>query len=270
MTHSEHVRLNGKVFLYRQKAPFVKSGHSVLGALEYDQAEDKVRCHECGDWFAHVGHHAAIAHGLSAREYKLRHGLGVKAALCGEGIRAASARAFKTKVGMLKHMGDAAARKRADTVRRRRKAAHQQIPRGFHETRNERRKCSAQLNSDILLLAKRLGRAPTQKELSDHGISGSSVRLVCGMSVSEVIRRAGLQPNRSGQTLQSYSDKFLLETLRDLRVMLGRTPFTSDLTRYSLPSQQTYANHFGSWTKALVAAGLNPTRMPTSQRSLVA
>lgn len=34
-----------------------------------------IRCHECGRWFKSLGHHIAKAHGLSAHEYRERHGI---------------------------------------------------------------------------------------------------------------------------------------------------------------------------------------------------
>jgi hypothetical protein len=85
MTHAEQVLIRGKVFLYKQKAPFVPSGKSVLGALEYDEATDRVRCHECGEWFGSVGQHARRAHMLSPKDYNARHGLRLGASLCAIG-----------------------------------------------------------------------------------------------------------------------------------------------------------------------------------------
>ena len=37
------VLFNDKVFLYKQKAPFVPSGMSIQGGLEWDPEQDKIR-----------------------------------------------------------------------------------------------------------------------------------------------------------------------------------------------------------------------------------
>ncbi len=58
-----------------------------------------------------------------------------------------------------------------------------------------------------------------------------------------------------------YTNKFLLRVLRDLADELGRTPtYRELLNRRGLPSPSIYHKRFGSWNKALEAAGLEPKR----------
>jgi hypothetical protein len=44
----ESVIIRGHVFPRAEKEPFVASGESLLGALEYNQETDQTKCHECG------------------------------------------------------------------------------------------------------------------------------------------------------------------------------------------------------------------------------
>lgn len=49
------------------------SGLGSYGLLDDDG--QTVACHECGHRARSLGNHIRVAHGMSAREYKLRHGL---------------------------------------------------------------------------------------------------------------------------------------------------------------------------------------------------
>ncbi len=49
------------------------SGHGRYGIV--DRTEDAALCHECGQWFESVGAHLRRGHGMTAAEYRARHGL---------------------------------------------------------------------------------------------------------------------------------------------------------------------------------------------------
>src|SRR5438552_814235 len=96
--HSPHVLVDGSVYLYRDKAPFIPAGRSVLGALEYNQADDTLKCHECGVFTGMLGRHAAIRHKIPARQYKRKFGLNQSTALVSETVRTRLAEAAKMRV----------------------------------------------------------------------------------------------------------------------------------------------------------------------------
>ncbi|WP_300265518.1 hypothetical protein [Microbacterium sp.] len=60
-------------------------GHGRYGMLEAD--DGKLRCHECGEWRAHLATHARLAHDITAAEYRERHGLGATTRLVGTAVR---------------------------------------------------------------------------------------------------------------------------------------------------------------------------------------
>lgn len=56
----------------------------------------------------------------------------------------------------------------------------------------------------------------------------------------------------------SYTDEDLIARLRDFAKKIGHTPAASELNSDpDVPGKNTYTAHFGSWKKALEAAGLD-------------
>lgn len=239
------VIIRGKVFLYKQKAPFVPSGKSVLGALEYDQDRDKVRCHECGRWFRSVAQHIFSAHGISADGYKSAHGLQRNTALVCERTRSAHIKNAAKSENLSRggFQADAVlARKSKRSVR-------------SMERRNLSGTCPAQLLQKIVQVAHRIGRTPSISELSSYGVSAASaLRLFRVSSVGDVMALAGLQPNATGR--ECYSREVLIEMLRDHWVEFKRLPARSDYRRGLLPSRGQFLRVFGGMREAYVAAGI--------------
>jgi len=257
--NDRRVILSGKVFLYRQKAPFVPSGKSVLGALEYDQTEDKVRCHECGDWFQNVGVHAAHAHGLRARDYKIRHGLLIKSALVSEGVRVSASVKSPELIAKFVAAGQSAA------TRAKLAAAERLVGRKSVEKKNESGRCHAQLLFRVQTLATRIGRTPTAVELREAGIHVSSLLVTLNVgSLSAVMSYLGLAPNPSGgpagvnpsKGRKKYTETTLIELMRDFYAKYARIPRRTDYRRGLLPNESTFAGCFGGMWKCYEAAGL--------------
>lgn len=67
---------------------------------------------------------------------------------------------------------------------------------------------------------------------------------------------------------QKYSDEYLIERLKHLGEILGRTPKCEDLIKHeNMPSRKAYSKHFGTWNNALTEAGfkLNMIRNYTKE-----
>lgn len=73
------------------------SGHGRYGVLDVDGG--RVLCHECGGWYRSVGSHVARSHGLTAREYKIRHGLPLGTALVAPDLSELHSRNATGRVG---------------------------------------------------------------------------------------------------------------------------------------------------------------------------
>jgi len=50
-------------------------GYGGYGYLDVDVDGKRVLCHECGEWFASLGRHLSVTHGISSGEYRAAHGL---------------------------------------------------------------------------------------------------------------------------------------------------------------------------------------------------
>jgi uncharacterized protein YejL (UPF0352 family) len=115
-------------------------------------------------------------------------------------------------------------------------------------------------------LAAELGRSPTGQELLDsHDLPRPGTYVHRFGNWNAALKAAGLE-TRAWRP--DYSDKQLLDILRDLAGELGRTPTTGDLlARRDLPSLTAFVGHFGSWSGALGAAGMGAaTGHPVASR----
>jgi len=73
------------------------SGYGRYGVMDRD--EDSVLCHECGERFESVGAHLKSAHGMTAREYRDRHGIPRTTPLVCERISRTHAERARGQVG---------------------------------------------------------------------------------------------------------------------------------------------------------------------------
>jgi predicted transcriptional regulator len=169
-----HVRMKrNEIFLYHTKAPFVPSGKSIRGALEYDPAADTLKCHECGEWEASLPNHIKTEHGLTARKYKKRHFLAAKTALVSEATRIAMVKSYalspKRKI-CLEKLKAARVYGVAHAAAYRQKNAPM-----WAESLNARNHCPAQLIEYYRNIAEIVGHTPTAYELDEHKAGLSSV-----------------------------------------------------------------------------------------------
>jgi ROS/MUCR transcriptional regulator protein len=77
--------------------PGSPSGHGRWGILDVDEAgSGRLVCHECGRTYIALGVHVAMAHGITVREYRLRHGLLMSASLSAPALAAVQAELART------------------------------------------------------------------------------------------------------------------------------------------------------------------------------
>lgn len=189
------VIIRGHVFDYADKEPFLRSGQSIFGAIEYDAISETVKCHECGEWRENIGNHLKFCGG-SAKEYKDRHGLCRTSGLLSPGAseRRAAISTKQHKKRVLEHRGIATptAEKKAGGWYKKFTGRTLQ----YGEQMNLRARCRAQLLFQIQLLAAKLGYTPSTNELNAAGISHKAIQVRFG-SVNQGIRQAGLEERRA-------------------------------------------------------------------------
>ncbi len=110
----------------------------------------------------------------------------------------------------------------------------------------------AEMLEALQSLAKELGRTPMMADVGGNAPGASTYTQHFG-SWNKALEAAGLEVSRR----TGMSDDEMLEKLRVLAKKLGRTPSCNDADAIkNMPGNIAYAKHFGSWNKALEAAGL--------------
>lgn len=180
-TLATHVLIGGMIFPWKNKAPYVASGRSILGGLEYNLVHDTVRCHICGKWFDTLNSHLRKDEGIELATYRATYGL-----TCAT-----------TLTGYRRIQWDGRHRVAASSPRRLRGTErHPRKKRIYTEkfTKDE-------IRARIRNLANSLDRTPTIPELR---LSGLSQYIICKtmetQTVSEVMEELSLTPNKAHST----------------------------------------------------------------------
>jgi hypothetical protein len=192
------VIIRGHVFTWAEKQPFVASGKSVLGAMEYNTADDTTKCHECGEWFRFLGSRIHRNHGIGRAEYNATHGLSRNTAISGLGLRA---KRRDVQIREAKQ-GRGTSDKRFIAGRASGKGKVKGRTFGPHpvEVQNKANRCAAQLLYQVQRLAATIGRTPGRDALVKAGINPHVLEHRFG-SVPAAMNACGLEPNQSGYTM---------------------------------------------------------------------
>lgn len=257
MKDNSKVIIGNEVLFYRQKAPFLRSGKSLEGALEYDPAQDRIRCHECGKWFTYLAPHIKQKHHITSSEYKKKHGLSARAALVGEHLRE-----LKVTRGIFYSYGpDAQERLRLarESPKQRQNLQPVQAIGWSTEKKNLRGTCHAQLLARLKTLTARLGHSPTVRELRQAGIWPYTLCTTFNVyTVNDVYSLLNMEslPESPQKSRRKHTPEILVELLRDFYVKHHRLPGHSDFNRGIIPSPETYRRAFGSLEAAYREAGV--------------
>lgn len=181
--HTEHVLIRGAVYKYAEKAPFVRSGVSICGALEYDAARDFLRCHECGEFFENLGVHISH-HEMGQDEYREKHGLNLRTPLANYRLRTIRSAACTTR----KQYEKAASHLFKKGNKSRGRLGQKKM---MLELLNARGNCKAQILEKLKEAALRLGRRPKERELVDCETNWMIVRKYFG-SMNKAMEAAGI------------------------------------------------------------------------------
>lgn len=115
-------------------------------------------------------------------------------------------------------------------------------------------------------MRERLGRIPLYADLrkpQPRWFSCSRYITVFG-SFSKALAAAGMSPLQQRWAGRRAE---MLDGLRELALVLGRTPAAREASKNKLPSYQVYAKEFGSWNAAVLAADLSVNDSPRAFRS---
>lgn len=222
-------------------------GHPVGVVLKAD--DGKLLCAWCGKTYENLGGHVTRAHKTTAAAYKREVGLLQRSALVSERLRL-----VRIADGLRNRETVRAAQNRSYSVADRRSVQPAGDANGMWspEKLNQHGRCYAQ----ALATARSIiagGHRLTRDRLMAHGVTPRVTRRYFGSL--EALRRQLDQPVGK---VPRYGDLELIALLRNFAEAEGRTPTISDLERHGLPTNVTYAAHFGSYANACRLAGLDP------------
>lgn len=111
-------------------------------------------------------------------------------------------------------------------------------------------------------LAREVGHPPSREEINNkpgYPSAATFERQLGDGSHYRAVERAGLKPSNR---YRSYTSSELVKILQRIARELGHTPTIEELRcAKDCPHPNTFINRFGSYNKALVAAGLRPRRV---------
>lgn len=236
-----YVIFQKQVFKWSEKEPYVKSGFSILGGLEYNMKLEMIKCHECGGWCKRVSAHLVV-HNLSALDYKLRHGI-----MRGTALMIPALTQHLAKIA-INHFGDYAGRVPAEKPSKQVRA----------EQDNLFGVCRAQVLASL-------------KSMSINGVGPSintlSRRLQHGIKKHFGSYENALKEVNLKSVKESHEDRKvrLIEILRDFYVLNKRLPVVRDFGKGRLPARHSYERTFGHFLIALDEAGLGLVARAYSQ-----
>lgn len=111
----------------------------------------------------------------------------------------------------------------------------------------------AELEEDLQRVIDKLGRAPTWREYTQHGIAsvGTIDNRLGGFS--DAIRSLGYQPQQ-----ETYTDKELKEDVQQVIDKLGRSPTTREYDQHGIADSTTINSRFESFTAVIRSLGYQP------------
>jgi len=112
----------------------------------------------------------------------------------------------------------------------------------------------SELIDEIHSLRNRLDRTPKKREMDQQGQFDSTTYMAEFGTWNEALREAGLDPIRRSD----IPEPELLSEIERLADNLGRPPTRNEMEEQGAFSGSVYARRFGTWTDALLEAGLDP------------
>lgn len=192
-----HVLLLGMKIPWAEKAPYVPSGESIWGGLEYDEATDSLKCHECAEWQAELGCHLRV-HKINAREYRSKHYLKARTSLCSFRLRAVKAGIFARLTKQNQKWSSCNLEAANKVLSTRPRGMKHQGPSAEHA--NVYKRCKAQFAQQLLEVKRILGRTPTHDDLLSLNppIYCNALEFAFGMKYRDIILSLGIKPNPRG------------------------------------------------------------------------
>ena len=237
-------------------------GEGYQGVVLYDEIEDKVQCAECGKWFSQLQVHLKYVHKMNTYEYRDRFGILQNASLTSKALSQLRSETSKATIkkypNLLIPHNPNWFQKLTKTERsehmRKANNGHQKV--GF---KNKKGLCDAQIAARIIIVKDMCGGVQKfsgeQIKKYDPKLFGALV--VRHGSIGKAFKNLNL---KSHNNTRRYEDSVLIAALRKYVFTFGRIPRAKEWKEKStiMKSDKTWRDHFGSWRRTKMMAGLKP------------
>ena len=249
--------------LYKAHEPFmeVSVGHGYQGVLMYDDQEDKIQCHLCGKYYALLGKHTFMAHGLLSSDYRQQFGLSSKMPLCANRI---SRRARETieRHPEMKVKGAASLKKHRLTLSHSEWSKIAKRGKSVMSRQNTLGLCDLQMRARWEVVEKIVGREPSCKDLYKYD-RVLYTRIISTGTVNEYRKKIGRGTHVAGPL--RTADTTVIAAIRKWSRNRPRLSSTEWIRTKQRPGIDAVLKVFGSWQGAMSASGLLYRRASRSQ-----
>lgn len=221
----------------------VDGGFGCLGVLMRDPKTDTLQCHVCGKWWNDLSNHIG-AHGITAMAYRKRYGLLRGYPLCGR-VKSAKLR----KLALQTHLTW-----RGKRIKKGHKFLHRK-PAGKHPLAyyNAKGLCPEQMERRYEIVAEMAGESVPS--LGDVKRFDLPLYYRIQTQYRGNINKWRASMGYDTKIKPRHVDAGIIAALRKMGSKKGRVPKWIDFQRPSSPSSGTITKRFGSWARALHAAG---------------
>lgn len=226
----------------------VKEGFGYMGVILWNSMSDQVQCHICGWWFGHLGKHLVSMHKINSRKYKTKFGLQQSCGLQSK-ERKKNLIAFGYKAQRFTSKDSL---KRIEHARSFLKPKHYKHFRSNAAFQNKYRLSEDHLHERYKEVMKIVRREPSIAECEMHDSALVPLIKRRWKTMNEFRLRYGYAVN----PYTTWTRGQIVNVLRQFAKDNGFLPRGKHFKPPVRPSDVTIRTRFGSWKKALEAAGL--------------
>lgn len=177
-----------------------QDGYGRYGALDIE--DGKLVCHECGKTYQQLATHAFGAHGISADQYREKHGLGRTTRLVAPSFRQKMSNAWESNRDLhlesLERRDIAKARKSSPAGHKGKRISHRPEVRAMYQQMMARKRGRALTEAEIESLGDGLDLQAwsnvASRLLQDPTVSSRSIAEACGIAAPTVLQRIRRYP----------------------------------------------------------------------------
>lgn len=244
---------------YKEPMEKVEGGFGYYGAITTTNDGTQIQCHICGYYFANVGMHVSLKHGVKGRDYKVKYGLRVHDGLLSPVLRVKMQKQYNES-GMRRTPEEMAAMSRKGLKVRRDRGDTIGGSNGWiAQTRNEKGMCKDQTIAKIKHLSEKMGVQPTaQAFYREYGTGQADVIRHWFGTWTKAMKELGFKTYEEILAIQRAKRK--TKALDDIYAFFQtnqRTPQYSDFKAIDwLPAPETVTGYYGSLNNARLLAGV--------------